>query len=83
VLKICSDSLETSARKLAKSKNKKGTPISLGAKALAVVADPYNSQIVYVADAAGRVRQINVQVNELKSCFNSLFLAALQMASAL
>jgi len=59
-----SDSLATSARKAAKSKNKHGNPIKLPSKLLAVLADPTDERgdVVYVAEAAGEVKRVKLDV---------------------
>lgn len=55
-----SDSIATTERKAAKSKNKHGNPLKLQSKILAVHPDGDNA--VYVAEAAGDVRRIVVEV---------------------
>lgn len=56
------DALATSERKAAKAKNKHGDPIKLPSKLLAVHVDHGNSEAVYVAEAAGDVKKINLDV---------------------
>lgn len=50
------------ARRAAKSGNTFGNPIKLQSKILAVVADPASSACVYVAESAGCVRRVNLEV---------------------
>ncbi|KAI7541303.1 hypothetical protein KC343_g19130, partial [Hortaea werneckii] len=54
------DALATSERKAAKAKNKRGDPIKLPSKLLAVHVDHANDGAVYVAEAAGDVKKINL-----------------------
>jgi hypothetical protein len=54
--------LTESARKASKSKNASGNPIKLASKILAVAADPENNERVYVAEAAGTVRRVVLEV---------------------
>jgi hypothetical protein len=60
-----SASIDEVARKAAKLKNKKGNPIKLQSKLLAVIADPDDEQGVYVAEAAGCVRRVGIDVCEM------------------
>ena len=55
--------MATSERKAAKSKNKNGDPIKLGSKILAIEADVENDGVVYVAEAAGLIRKIVIDVS--------------------
>jgi hypothetical protein len=57
-----SDSLATNERKAAKAKNQHGNPIKLSSKILAVIADPRDERIVYVAEAAGEVKRVDLEV---------------------
>lgn len=54
--------LTESVRKASKSKNASGNPIKLTSKILAVAADPENNERVYVAEAAGTVRRVVLEV---------------------
>ncbi|KAI7541469.1 hypothetical protein KC343_g19106, partial [Hortaea werneckii] len=60
------DALATSERKAAKAKNKHGDPIKLPSKLLAVHVDHANDGAVYVAEAAGDVKKINLDTKEVK-----------------
>ena len=62
-----SDSLATTERKVKKAKNKHGSPIKLPSKILAAIPDPFSNDAVYVAEAAGDVKLVNVEV-----CTNNL-----------
>lgn len=53
------------ARRAAKSGNTFGNPIKLQSKILAVVADPASSASVYVAESAGCIRRVNLNVSRL------------------
>jgi hypothetical protein len=57
-----SDSLATNERKAAKAKNQQGYLIKLSSKILAVIADPKDQRIVYVAEAAGEVKRVDLEV---------------------
>lgn len=60
-----SSALDNSARKAQKSKNTNGDPIKLSSKILAVVEDPEGSDespALFVAEAAGNVKRVSVQV---------------------
>ena len=57
-----SDSLATSERRAAKAKNKYGHPIKLPSKLLAAVASHERRDEVIVAEAAGAVKCVNVEV---------------------
>lgn len=52
--------MATSARRAAKSKNKKGDPIELKAKVLAVLSDHQHG--IFVACADGLARSVNLDV---------------------
>ncbi|TKA74873.1 hypothetical protein B0A55_05041 [Friedmanniomyces simplex] len=60
-----SDSLATSERKAAKAKNEHGQPITLPSKLLAVLAPPGGRSEVYVAEAAGNVKVVDLHVYRL------------------
>jgi hypothetical protein len=55
--------LEETARKAAKSKNDRGNPLKLPSKILAVVPDPEHESQIFVAEAAGNVKRINLEVD--------------------
>jgi hypothetical protein len=57
-----SSALNETARKAAKSKNDKGSPSKLPSKILAVVPDPQDVNQIYIAEAAGNVKRINLEV---------------------
>ena len=57
-----SDALATTERKAAKAKNKHGIPINLTSKILAACPDPTSNEAVYVAEAAGEVKRVVVEV---------------------
>lgn len=57
-----SDAIATSERKAAKAKNKRGDPIKLSSKILAVEADPSRQDVLYAAEAAGEVKRVNMDV---------------------
>src|ERR1700712_2386650 len=76
-----SDSLVSVERKAAKAKNKLGRPIKLSSKLLAVTADPFDERAVYVAEAAGEVRRVVLEVSQnfslslvstISACFGDL-----------
>lgn len=50
------------ARKAAKSGNKNGNPIALTSKILHATPDPFSSTSIYIAESAGLVRKVNVEV---------------------
>lgn len=56
------------ARRAAKSGNTFGDPIKLQSKILAVVADPASSASVYVAESAGCIRRVNLDVSYSSLC---------------
>lgn len=55
-------SIEESKRKAAKAKNNNGNPIRLKSKILAIAADPCGQDAVYVAESAGTVRKVVLEV---------------------
>lgn len=59
-----SSALNETARKATKSKNTKGNPIKLPSKILAIYPDPQDGDHIYVAEAAGNVKRINVKVGQ-------------------
>ena len=68
-----SESLVSVQRKAAKAKNKLGRPIKLSSKLLAVTADPFDERAVYVAEAAGEVRRVVLEVSSLSFPITALF----------
>jgi hypothetical protein len=52
----------TRARRTAKSGNKNGNPIVLHSKVLKAIADPFSSRSIYVAESAGCIRKVNIEV---------------------
>lgn len=54
----------TRARRAAKSGNKNGNPIILQSKILSVILDPFSSSCIYVAESAGCVRRVDIEVVE-------------------
>jgi len=66
-----SAALSEISRKAAKSKNSFGNPIRLPSKILAVIADPDDAGRVFVAEAAGTVRRVVLEVCKTpnSSCF--------------
>lgn len=57
-----SSALNETARKAAKSKNDKGDPFKLPSKILAIIPDPQDEGQIYIAEAAGTVKRINLEV---------------------
>jgi hypothetical protein len=57
----------TRARRAAKSGNKLGNPIVLQSKILNIILDPFSSSSVYIAESAGCVRKVNIEVGMVKS----------------
>ncbi|KAI9792756.1 MAG: hypothetical protein M1835_007667 [Candelina submexicana] len=55
-------SIEETQRKAKKSTNNAGNPIKLSSKILAVAEDPTNPNRVYVAESAGTVRRVVLEV---------------------
>ncbi|KXS98737.1 hypothetical protein AC578_10489 [Pseudocercospora eumusae] len=64
------DALATSERKAAKSKNKHGHPIKLPSKILHAIPDPQHEKSVYVAEAAGEVKHVNLEDAKIQRIFN-------------
>lgn len=58
-----SAAIEQRERRKAKSANKFGSPITLKSKIVAAVADPSSPSSVLVAEAAGKVRRVNLEVS--------------------
>jgi hypothetical protein len=52
------------ARRAAKSGNKNGDPIKLTSKLLDVAVDPLSPACLFVAESAGCIRKVNVEVGE-------------------
>ncbi|KAJ8106643.1 hypothetical protein OPT61_g9402 [Boeremia exigua] len=61
--------LNETARKAAKSKNDKGSPFKLPSKILAVVPDPQDANQIYIAEAAGNVKRLNIETKEVITTF--------------
>ncbi len=61
-----STSQEDIQRRAIKSKNTSGDPIRLASKLLAVIADPAESGQIYVAESAGTVRRVVLEVGKLR-----------------
>ncbi|KAL4964501.1 WD40 repeat domain-containing protein [Aspergillus stella-maris] len=61
--------LDEQNRKDLKSKNTDGSPIRLQSKVLAVRADPFDNNVVYVAQSGGTVRKINLETGETAALF--------------
>lgn len=59
-----SEALETIKRKEAKAANKHGKPVSLPSKILAVHADQQGDDKIFVAEAAGCVKRVTLDVGE-------------------
>lgn len=59
-----SQSLAETSRKAAKSKNDHGAPIRRKSKILAVAVDPVREETIYVAESAGQVRKIELNVGQ-------------------
>ncbi|KAH7411729.1 WD domain-containing protein [Phaeosphaeria sp. MPI-PUGE-AT-0046c] len=62
--------LEETARKATKSNNTKGNPLKLPSKILAAVPDPQDDDQIYVAEAAGNVKRINIEAAEVSATFS-------------
>jgi hypothetical protein len=58
----CRTSLEENDRKAAKSRNTDGNPIKLQSKILAIAADPLDCGSVYVAESAGTIKKVVLEV---------------------
>ena len=69
-----SQSLAETSRKTAKSKNEHGAPIRLKSKILAIIADPVDSNAVYIAESAGQVRRIVLDVGTASITITSTIL---------
>lgn len=52
----------TRARRAAKSGNKNGNPLNLQSKILNAIPDPLSTASIYIAESAGCVRKVNVEV---------------------
>jgi hypothetical protein len=76
-----SESLVSGQRKAAKAKNKLGRPIKLSSKLLAVTPDPFDGRAVYVAEAAGEVRRVVLEVSFWIYSRKRLLLGLLQHGS--
>lgn len=57
-----SDSIATTERKAVKSKNKFGKPIRLHSKILAAIPDPESGDAIHVAEAAGSIKCVVLEV---------------------
>ena len=56
-------------RRAAKADNKNGNPIALKSKLLAAIRDPASPSSIFVAESAGSVRRLDVDVGqELRDC---------------
>ena len=55
----------TRARRAAKSGNKNGNPIVLQSKILNAIRDPFSSGVIYVAESAGCVRRVDIEVGTI------------------
>jgi hypothetical protein len=69
LLTSSSSSLNEITRKGAKSKNTQGSPIKLTSKILAAIPDPQDDDHIYVAEAAGNVKRINIEVGQTSFTF--------------
>ncbi|MCJ1395845.1 hypothetical protein MMC18_008731 [Xylographa bjoerkii] len=63
------DSIAETARKAKKATNKHGSPIQLPSKILAVIADPTAPNRVYVAEAAGTARRVELDTGHKTHIF--------------
>ncbi|MCJ1285354.1 hypothetical protein MMC26_004694 [Xylographa opegraphella] len=63
------DSIAETARKAKKSTNKHGSPIKLPSKILAIIPDPTASNRVYVAEAAGTARRVELDTGHKSHIF--------------
>jgi hypothetical protein len=59
-----STSLETTERRAGKAKNKLGKPIKFASKLLAIHNDPFDERAVYVAEAAGELKRVVLEVED-------------------
>lgn len=57
-----SSALATTERKAQKAKNKYGKPVKFPSKILAVIDDPRDEKCLYIAEAAGEVKRIDLEV---------------------
>ncbi|CAK1361247.1 putative WD repeat-containing protein [Cercospora beticola] len=64
------EAIATSERKAAKSKNKHGDPIKLSSKILAAIADPFNENAIYVAEAGGEVKRVDLESRQVTKIFD-------------
>lgn len=62
------DSIAETERKAAKSTNKHGDPIALPSKILAIHPDQDNDNAILVAEAAGDVKRIDLEVSKPHLC---------------
>ncbi|EEP81108.1 hypothetical protein UREG_05950 [Uncinocarpus reesii 1704] len=62
-------SLEDSRRKAGKSGNKNGSPIKLPSKILAIAADPFNTDSVFVAESSGVLRVVALETSETTAIY--------------
>lgn len=60
-----SHSLAETSRKALKSQNEYGSPIRLQSKILAIISHPADQGTVYVAESAGTVRRVVLEVGEI------------------
>jgi len=65
-----SSALNEEARKATKSKNTKGSPIKLPSKILAVIPDLQDQDAVYIAEAAGNIKRVNVKSSQVSATFS-------------
>lgn len=56
------EALATTERKATKSKNKHGDPIKLSSKVLAAIVDPFSENAVYLAEAVGEIKRVDLEV---------------------
>ncbi|KAH9874846.1 hypothetical protein J1614_004333 [Plenodomus biglobosus] len=64
-----SSALEEAARKAAKCNNTHGSPIKVQSKILAICADSRDENQIYVAEAAGNVKRINIETKKVTATF--------------
>ncbi|KAL2359915.1 hypothetical protein RJZ56_007228 [Blastomyces dermatitidis] len=62
-------SLEEIRRKAEKSENSNGDPIKLQSKLLAIVADPSSNSSIYVAESAGLLRKVVLEVGKTTALY--------------
>ncbi|KAK2791870.1 hypothetical protein FQN52_004311 [Onygenales sp. PD_12] len=62
-------SIEESRRKAEKASNTNGNPIRLQSKLLAIAADPFTSASVYVAESAGLLRKVVLEVGKTAAIY--------------